>query len=85
LQCLAALDQALGGLDRIERLIKVTGYVACTAGFTALPAVIDAASECFVEMLGAAGAHARSSIGVHQLPRGAPVEVELVAALREVS
>ncbi|HHK2425691.1 TPA: RidA family protein, partial [Pseudomonas aeruginosa] len=51
--CLLALEEALGGLQRVERLLKVTGYVASAAGFVQQPAVIDAASEYFDEVLGA--------------------------------
>lgn len=81
-QCLSALEQALGSLDRVERLLKVTGYVACTEDFAQQPAVIDAASALFQERLGDRGAHARAAIGVFSLPRGACVEVELTAAVR---
>ena len=70
------------GLQRVERLLKVTGYVASAAGFVQQPAVIDAASEYFDEVLGARGGHARAAVGVAELPRGAAVEVELIAAVR---
>lgn len=83
LQCLAALEKTLGSLDRVERLLKVTGYVACTEDFAQQPAVIDAASALFVERLGDRGLHARAAIGVAALPRGASVEVELIAAVRQ--
>ncbi|HEJ6323353.1 TPA: RidA family protein, partial [Pseudomonas aeruginosa] len=56
-RCLQALEEALGGLQRVERLLKVTGYVASAAGFVQQPAVIDAASEYFDEVLGARGGH----------------------------
>lgn len=80
--CLAALSEALGGLDRVEGLLSVTGYVASAPGFTQQPKVIDGASDRFVEILGERGRHARTSIGVAELPRGAPVEIDLVAAVR---
>lgn len=82
MQCVAALAQALGGTDRILRALKLTGFVASAPGFTQQPLVIDAASSVLVELLGPAGQHARSAIGVAELPHGAPVEVELVVALR---
>ncbi len=63
-RCLQALEEALGGLQRVERLLKVTGYVASAAGFVQQPAVIDAASEYFDEVLGARGGHARAAVGV---------------------
>ena len=82
MQCVAALAHALGGTDRVLRALKLTGFVASATGFTQQPLVIDAASAVLVELLGPAGQHARSAIGVAELPHGAPVEVELVVALR---
>jgi enamine deaminase RidA (YjgF/YER057c/UK114 family) len=75
---LAALD-ALVGLGRVVRIVKVVGFVAAAEGFTAVPGVINGASEFFVDVFGDAGRHARSAVGVAELPLGAPVEVELVA------
>jgi enamine deaminase RidA (YjgF/YER057c/UK114 family) len=83
LQGLAQLRQALGSLDRVERLLKVTGFVASAPGFHQQPQVLDAASELLVEIFGEVGRHARSAIGVAELPRGVPVEIELVVAVRE--
>jgi len=83
LQALAQLKAELGELDRIERVLKVTGFVASAPGFTQQPQVLDAASSLLVEAFGEAGRHARSAIGVAELPRGVPVEVELIVALRE--
>jgi enamine deaminase RidA (YjgF/YER057c/UK114 family) len=83
LQGLACLKDALGGdLGRIERVLKVTGFVASAAGFNAQPKVIDAASNLLGAVLGEKGKHARSAVGVAELPRNAPVEIELVVALR---
>lgn len=79
--CLSALDDALGDRTRISRILKLTGFVACTAEFTGQGQVIDAASKVFIDTLGAAGHHSRSAIGVQQLPHGAPVEVELIVGL----
>lgn len=83
MQCLAALAQELGGLERVVRLLRVTGYVACLPDFVQQPAVIDAASEFFLEALGSRGEHARTAVSAAALPRGAAVEVELIAAVRE--
>jgi len=83
MQCLAALDKELGGLARVVRLLKVNGYVASAPGFTQQPAVIDAASAYFAEVLGERGRHARAAVGVVELPHGAAVEIELMAAIRE--
>lgn len=77
LNVLAALD-ALVGLDNVVRLVKVTGFVASAPGFTGQPSVVNGASELFAEVLGDAGVHARSSLGVASLPLDAPVEVEVV-------
>lgn len=82
LQGLACLVEAIGGSDRIERILKVTGFVASAPGFNQQPKVLDAASYLLVEALGDAGRHARAAVGVAELPRDAPVEVELIAAVR---
>jgi enamine deaminase RidA (YjgF/YER057c/UK114 family) len=83
LQGLACLKAALGSLDRIEQVLKVGGFVASAPGFTDQPKVLDAASDLLVEVLGDKGRHARSAIGVAELPRGAVVEIELTVAYRE--
>lgn len=83
LQGLSQLRDALGDLDRVARVVKVTGFVASAPGFTQQPQVIDAASELLGQAFGEAGRHARSAVGVAELPRGVPVEIELVAAVRE--
>ncbi len=82
LQALAALYVALGSLDRIERVLKLTGFVASAPGFIEQPKVIDAASGLLIEVFGDAGRHARSAVGVAELPRGAAVEIELIVAVR---
>lgn len=82
IQALACLRQALGSLDRVDGILKVTGFVASAAGFNQQPKVIDAASELLGEVFGEAGRHARSAIGVAELPRNASVEVELIASLK---
>ena len=77
LNALAAVD-ALVGLDRVVRVVKVVGFVASASGFTGQPGVINGASELFGEVFGPAGQHARSAVGVAELPLGAPVEVEAI-------
>jgi len=74
---LAAVD-ALVGLERIVRVVKVVGFVASAEGFTGQPGVINGASEFLVDVLGDAGKHARSAVGVFELPLGVPVEVEMI-------
>jgi len=65
-------------LDAVERVVKVTGYVASAPGFTAQPSVVDGASELMAIAFGVRGRHAREAVGVAELPLGAPVEVALV-------
>jgi enamine deaminase RidA (YjgF/YER057c/UK114 family) len=80
---LANLKNELGSLDAVERILKVTGFVASAPGFSAQPRVIDAASKMLGEIFGENGRHARSAIGVAELPRGAAVEIDYVIAVRE--
>lgn len=77
LNALAAVD-ALVGLDSVVRIVKVVGFVASAEGFTGQPGVVNGASELFGDVFGEAGQHARSAVGVAELPLGAPVEVELI-------
>jgi enamine deaminase RidA (YjgF/YER057c/UK114 family) len=79
---LACLKQALGSLDQVKRILKVTGFVASAQGFVEQPAVIDAASQLLVDLFGDAGRHARSAVGVAELPRNSAVEIEMIAAIR---
>ena len=81
LQGLSQLREALGGFARVRRVVKVTGFVASAPGFVQQPVVIDAASELLVKVMGERGRHARSAVGVAELPRGVPVEVEMVLAV----
>lgn len=77
LNALAAVD-ALVGLDTVTGIVKVVGFVASAPGFTGQPGVINGASDVLGEIFGDAGRHARSAVGVAELPIGAPVEVELI-------
>jgi len=81
LNALAAID-ALVGLDAVVRIVKVTGFVASAEGFTGQPGVVNGASELFGGVFGEAGRHARSAVGVAELPLGAPVEIEVIAEVR---
>ncbi len=78
LNALAAAESVIGSLDRITRVVKVTGFVASDPSFTGQPGVINGASELLGEVFGEAGRHARSAVGVPVLPLDSPVEVELV-------
>lgn len=75
---LAQAKAALGDLDRISRVVKLTGFVNAAPGFTDQPKVINGASDLMVEVLADKGRHARSAVGVSGLPLGAPVEVDAV-------
>jgi len=82
LNALAAAASVSGsGLNGIARIVKVVGFVASAPGFNAQPAVINGASELLLEVFGEQGKHARSAVGMAELPLDAPVEVELIAQL----
>lgn len=83
LQGLACLRSALGSLDRIDQILKINGYVASAPGFNDQPKVLDAASDLLVEIFGDRGRHARSAVGVAELPRNAAVEIEMTVSFRE--
>jgi len=75
---LASVHQHLGTLDRVVRVVRLTGYVASDPGFNAQPQVMNGASDLMIEVFGRAGRHARSAIGVAELPLGASTEVEAI-------
>jgi enamine deaminase RidA (YjgF/YER057c/UK114 family) len=77
LNALAAVH-SLVGIDAVTRVVKVVGFVASAPGFTGQPGVVNGASELFGQVFGDAGAHARSAVGVSELPLDAPVELELI-------
>ena len=81
LNALAAVENLVGDLDRVVRIVKLTGYVASDPAFTAQPAVINGASELLGAVFGDAGAHARSAVGVAVLPLDSPVELDLLVEL----
>ncbi|TQJ31376.1 RidA family protein [Microbacterium sp. SLBN-146] len=78
LNALAAAGAAVGGVDRLTGVLKLTGFVASVVDFTGQPGVINGASEFLGEVFGEAGSHARSAVGVPVLPLDSPVEVEVV-------
>jgi enamine deaminase RidA (YjgF/YER057c/UK114 family) len=77
LNAIAAAAAAVGGVDRLTGVFKVTGFVASDPAFTGQPGVVNGASELLGEIFGEAGAHSRSAVGVAVLPLDAPVEVEV--------
>jgi enamine deaminase RidA (YjgF/YER057c/UK114 family) len=79
---LANIQAALGSLDAVEAVLKVTGFVAATLEFEQHPKIIDGCADLFVEVFGEAGRSARSAVGVAGLPRGIPVEVEAIVLVR---
>jgi enamine deaminase RidA (YjgF/YER057c/UK114 family) len=81
LNVLSGVSAVAGSLDRVRRVVRVIGYVRSAPGFSEQPAVVDGASELLLQIWGEAGRHARTSIGVTELPGGAPVEVELIVEL----
>ena len=79
LNALAALKLTVGDLDRVTRIVKVVGFVSVVPEFTAIPGVMNGASEFLGEVFGEVGVHARSAVGVPALPLDSAVEVELIA------
>ncbi|MFI9269654.1 RidA family protein [Kitasatospora sp. NPDC052896] len=82
LNALAAVKSVIGDLDKVEQVVKVVGFVASEPDFTGQPGVINGASELLGKVLGDAGVHARSAVGVAVLPLDAPVEVEIQVRVR---
>lgn len=83
LNAMAAIKSVAGSLDNVERIVKVTGFVASSPDFTDAPKVINGASDLFVEVFGDKGKHARSAIGVTALPLNCSVEVEVIALVKQ--
>jgi enamine deaminase RidA (YjgF/YER057c/UK114 family) len=82
LNLLSIAKAELGTLDRVERIVKVNGYVNSTADFNEQPAVINGASELLEQVFGECGKHARTSIGVNVLPGDIPVEIEMILQVK---
>jgi enamine deaminase RidA (YjgF/YER057c/UK114 family) len=80
--CLSAIKSICGSLDNIEQIVKLTVFVNSSDDFSAQPAVANGASELVVKIFGEAGRHTRSAVGVSQLPINAPVEIEMIAKLK---
>jgi enamine deaminase RidA (YjgF/YER057c/UK114 family) len=85
LNLLSVIKSTLGNLDRVERVVKLNGYVNSAPDFDRQPAVINGASELLEKIYGQRGKHARTSIGVSDLPGHIPVEIELVVQIRSSS
>ncbi len=78
INALAILQQELGDLSRVKRVVRLTGHVASEEGFGDQPAVINGASDFLVEAFGEIGRHARLALGAYELPLHAPIELELI-------
>jgi enamine deaminase RidA (YjgF/YER057c/UK114 family) len=81
--CLACVKSVIGDLDKIERIVKLLGFVASADGFTRQPLVINGASELLLKLYGDKGQHARSAIGTNELPQSIPVEIEMIVQVRD--
>ncbi len=82
LNCLSAVKSVAGSLDNIEKIVKVTVFVNSANGFTEQPKVANGASELLVKIFGENGKHARSAVGVNELPINAPVEIEIIVKIK---
>ncbi|MCJ8191238.1 RidA family protein [Sphingomicrobium aestuariivivum] len=80
---LAQMKKALGSLDRVEKVVKLGGFVNSAADFTDQPKVVNGASDLMQEVFGEAGRHARSAVGVNTLPLGVAVEVDAIVKIRD--
>jgi enamine deaminase RidA (YjgF/YER057c/UK114 family) len=83
LSILAVLKAELGDLDRVKRVVKVLGMVNATSEYGSHPEVVNGCSDLFVEVFGERGRHARSAVGVGSLPRGIPVEIEVIVEIED--
>lgn len=82
LNSLSAVKETIGSLSKVKRVLKVTGYVNSTKGFTDQPKVVNGASDLLVNLFGDAGRHVRSAIGVSELPLNALVEIEFIYQIK---
>jgi enamine deaminase RidA (YjgF/YER057c/UK114 family) len=83
LNCLSSIRVALGSLNRVRRVVKVLGFVNSAPGFTDQPKVINGGSDLLIELFGENGRHARSAIGVAELPSDIAVEIEMIVEVAE--
>jgi enamine deaminase RidA (YjgF/YER057c/UK114 family) len=83
LNCLAAVKDAIGSLDRVKRVVKVVGFVNSAPGFNAQPKVVNGASDLLMKVFGEAGKHSRSAVGCSDLPLDTATEVEMIVETAE--
>ncbi len=82
LNCLAAVKSVAGSLDNVEKIVKVVGFVNSVPGFTMQPKIINGASDLLGQLFGEKGEHARSAVGVSELPLNAACEVEIIVKIK---
>jgi enamine deaminase RidA (YjgF/YER057c/UK114 family) len=80
---ISTLKNTLGDLNKVKRIVKLVGFVNCSKDFKDQPKVVNGASDLFVEIFGEKGKHARSAVGMYQLPGGIPVEIELIVEVED--
>lgn len=83
LNCLSVIKAQVGSLDNVEQVVKVTGFVSSAPGFNGQPKVINGASELLGQLFGDKGRHARSAVGVNELPLDAACEVEMIVKVKQ--
>ncbi|RZT23920.1 enamine deaminase RidA (YjgF/YER057c/UK114 family) [Fictibacillus sp. BK138] len=83
LNLLAVVGHELGSLNKVKRIVKLLGFVNCTEDFTDQPKVINGASDLLVNIFGEKGKHARSAVGMAQLPGGTAIEIEMIVEIEE--
>ena len=83
LNCLSVIKSEIGDLHKIERIVKLTVFVNSSDGFTAQPKIANGASDFVVKIFGENGKHARSAVGVNELPLNVPVEIEMIAMVKD--
>lgn len=83
INCLAAIQSLIGDLNRIEEIWKLLGFIRSADGFSDQPKVLNGASQLLIDLFGEAGQHARSAIGVSELPEGIAVEIEMIVRLKD--
>ncbi|MBS3737115.1 MAG: RidA family protein [Candidatus Bipolaricaulota bacterium] len=81
LNCLAEIKTEIGSLNKIDKIVKVRGFVSSAAGFGGQPSVVNGASELLIEIFGDSGKHARAALGTSELPGNIPIEVEMIASI----
>ena len=79
INCISVLKNEVGDLDKVEKIVRVTGYISSASGFTGQANVLNGASDLFYDVFGQKGIHSRVAVGVFELPMGSPVEIELIA------